>query len=392
MSLRRIVCGVSGGVDSAVSAYLLKQKGYEVLGLFMKNWDEKDEKGHCTSDRDKEDAQFVCQHIGIPFHEVNFVKEYWNDVFSPFLREYQTGLVPNPDIVCNRHIKFGVFQNYALSEFSADAIATGHYARTSVGENLIGGDSCQDVKLLKAKDRWKDQSYFLSQISQKALRRALFPLGDLKKSEVKKIASKIGLTRIASKKESMGICFIGKRKKFSSFMEEYVEPKPGNIIHVETGEVVGTHQGIHNYSEGQRLTHVNHGRFGKCFIVEKNGTTQDIVVAPGTNHPALFCQEFYATVPMWIHSEPPGFSEGGSCQLQCQFQRKWGALPCTVTRCGENQVRVSLRSPQRCITPGQYAVFYSGEECLGSGVITTKGPSLYDIELDSKVKVQQEVS
>ncbi|XP_062617718.1 mitochondrial tRNA-specific 2-thiouridylase 1-like isoform X1 [Saccostrea cucullata] len=390
-SLKRVVCGVSGGVDSAVSAYVLKQKGYEVIGLFMKNWDEKDESGQCSSDRDKDDAKFVCQHIGIPFHEVNFVKEYWNDVFSPFLKEYQTGSVPNPDIVCNRLIKFGVFLRYAQTQFSADAVATGHYARTSVGENLLSGESNHGVKLLKAVDSWKDQTYFLSQIPQKALQRALFPLGGLLKSEVKQIASEIGLQKIARKKESMGICFVGKRK-FPSFIGEYIEPKPGNIINVETGEVVGTHHGIHHYTLGQKLIHVNHGRFGKCFIVDKDRITQDVIIAPGTNHPALFNQEFYTTLPYWIHQEPDGFSEGRSCVLECRFQRTYVPVTCIVTRCDKDQVRVTLNEPMRAITPGQYAVFYHGEECLGSGVINTRGPSVYELQQNKERKQNIKVS
>lgn len=385
--LRRVVCGVSGGVDSAVSAYILKQKGYEVIGVFMKNWDEKDEVGQCLSDRDMEDAKFVCQHIGIPFQEVNFVKDYWNEVFSPFLKEYQNGNVPNPDIVCNRHIKFNVFQKYAMKQFSADAMATGHYARTSVGENLLLGDSSQGVRLLRAKDIWKDQTFFLSQISQQALRKVLFPLGELKKSEVKQIASEIGLQRIAKKKESMGICFVGKRD-FPSFIGQYLEPKPGNIIHVETGEVVGTHQGIHHYTLGQKLIHVNHGRFGKCYIVDKNNITQDIIIAPGTNHPSLFNQEFFAKVPSWICEEPPGFSDGRVCRLQCRIQRIEASIPCTVSRCGEDQVIVTLEEPLRAITPGQYGVFYDGEECLGSGVITRRGPSLYELQQEKRTAQQ----
>ncbi|XP_048740130.2 mitochondrial tRNA-specific 2-thiouridylase 1-like isoform X2 [Ostrea edulis] len=307
---------------------------------------------------------------------------------GPFLKDYQSGSVPNPDIVCNRQIKFGVFLRHALKQFSADAIATGHYARTSVGENLQYKDSNIGVKLLKARDSWKDQTFFLSQIPQSALQRVLFPLGDLLKSEVKHIASEVGLQRIARKRESMGICFVGKRK-FPTFIGEYIEPRPGNVIHVETGEVVGDHQGIHHYTLGQRIIHVNHGRFGKCFIVDKNNLTQDIIIAPGTNHPALFNEEFYTTLPNWINKEPTGFSDSKNCDLECRFQRKVLPVPCIVNKCSGEQVRVTLSEPMRSITPGQYAVFYNGEECLGSGVITQKGPSLYDLQQGQKITHNQ---
>ncbi|KAL5014729.1 hypothetical protein ScPMuIL_008999 [Solemya velum] len=213
--VKKVVCGMSGGVDSSVAALLLKEKGYEVVGLFMKNWDIANEQGKCMVDDDRKDAEFVCKRIGIPFHEVNFVKEYWNEVFSSFVTDYESGLTPNPDILCNKFIKFSKFLTYAVDNLGADAIATGHYARTS-------GSPTEGIKLLKAVDSVKDQTFFLSQISQAALQKTIFPLGELTKDVVKHVACTAGLERIATKKESMGICFVGSRN-FHQFIAEGVQ-------------------------------------------------------------------------------------------------------------------------------------------------------------------------
>ncbi|XP_011528575.1 mitochondrial tRNA-specific 2-thiouridylase 1 isoform X2 [Homo sapiens] len=256
-ALRHVVCALSGGVDSAVAALLLRRRGYQVTGVFMKNWDSLDEHGVCTADKDCEDAYRVCQILDIPFHQVSYVKEYWNDVFSDFLNEYEKGRTPNPDIVCNKHIKFSCFFHYAVDNLGADAIATGHYARTSLEDEEVFEQKHvkkpeglfrnrfevrNAVKLLQAADSFKDQTFFLSQVSQDALRRTIFPLGGLTKEFVKKIAAENRLHHVLQKKESMGMCFIGKRN-FEHFLLQYLQPRPGHFISIEDNKVLGTHKG-----------------------------------------------------------------------------------------------------------------------------------------------------
>ncbi|XP_071453843.1 mitochondrial tRNA-specific 2-thiouridylase 1 isoform X2 [Hetaerina americana] len=274
-AVKRVISAVSGGIDSAVSTLLLKSKGYEVIGVYMQNWDVLDEKGVCSSQDDISDAEWICKKIGVPFHVVNFVKEYWLEVFSCLINDYESGLTPNPDIMCNRHIKFEAFYKHAIEELGGEAISTGHYARTTFGEYLQKFDSTEGVHLLKANDRKKDQTFFLSQISQNALQRSIFPLGCLDKSTVKKIAGEGNLTPLLKKKESMGICFIGSRN-FQEFISEYINTHPGNFIDIETAKIVGKHKGIHQWTIGQRC------RIGGCkepyFVIDKDSSTQDILV------------------------------------------------------------------------------------------------------------------
>uniref|UniRef100_A0A8D1DCV8 Mitochondrial tRNA-specific 2-thiouridylase 1 n=1 Tax=Sus scrofa TaxID=9823 RepID=A0A8D1DCV8_PIG len=254
---RHVVCALSGGVDSAVAALLLRRRGYQVTGVFMKNWDLLDERGVCAADKDCEDAYRVCQILDLPFRQVSYVKEYWHDVFSDFLNEYEKGRTPNPDIICNKHIKFSCFFNYAVDNLGADAVATGHYARTSQEDEEVFRQKHirrpeglfrnrfevrSAVKLLQAADSFKDQTFFLSQVSQDALRRTLFPLGGLTKAFVKKIAAENRLHHVLQKKESMGICFVGKRN-FEDFILQYLQPRPGKFISIEDNKVLGTHKG-----------------------------------------------------------------------------------------------------------------------------------------------------
>ncbi|KAI5617799.1 mitochondrial tRNA-specific 2-thiouridylase 1 [Silurus asotus] len=256
--VRHVVCAMSGGVDSSVAALLLKRRGYQVTGVFMKNWDSLDEKGVCTSERDCEDAYKVCQMLDMPFHQVSYVKEYWHEVFSNLLGEYQKGRTPNPDIMCNKHIKFKHFYQYALNILEADAMATGHYARTSQEDEEVFQQSLKPaddflfrnhleirktVRLYQGADRLKDQTFFLSQITQDALRRTIFPLAGLTKEYVKKIAAEAGFHHVLKKKESMGICFIGERN-FEDFILQYLEPKPGHFVSIEDGKIMGKHKGI----------------------------------------------------------------------------------------------------------------------------------------------------
>ncbi|PVD24838.1 hypothetical protein C0Q70_15324 [Pomacea canaliculata] len=348
--LLRVVCGISGGVDSAVAALLLKRKGYDVVGLFMRNWDIPDETGQCCADGDFEDAVHVCEHLNIPLHEVSFVKEYWNHVFSEMLKDYQQGITPNPDILCNKYIKFDAFMKHALEQLEGHLIATGHYARSTMKGHC----------------------------------NTLFPLGDLTKTVVKQLAMEAGLEKIVMKKESMGICFIGSRR-FHKFIEEYVEPRPGNFIDIDTQKIVGTHKGVHYWTLGQRA--LIPGQKDAYFIVNKDASTRDILVAQGTDHPALFVQMFVTESPYWIHGPPPHLMQGQSVQVDFRFQHKHPLLPCTVCKSEGNGLEVTLPSPLRSITPGQYAVFYQGDECLGSSRIIWTGPSLHALKHIGRVNI-----
>ncbi|XP_069162359.1 mitochondrial tRNA-specific 2-thiouridylase 1 isoform X3 [Procambarus clarkii] len=341
----RVVLGMSGGVDSAVSALLLKRKGYEVIGVFMRNWDEKDEKGQCTGDVDAEDAEWVCRRLDIPFREVNFVKEYWNDVFMYMIEEYKAGFTPNPDIMCNKKIKFSPFLQYAKDNFNSEVIATGHYARTSYDDDLKNYDPKKGARLLQGIDRLKDQTFFLSQISQNSLQHTMFPLGDYNKDVVRKIAESANLDRVAKKRDSTGICFIGSRN-FQEFISQYIEDKPGNFIDLDSREVVGTHRGIHQWTVGQRC---NIGPFPQpYFVAEKHPEANNIYVN---------------TSPLV------------SCVLTPHTRNPWHHSPT------QNMV-VSLAHPLRAVTPGQYAVFYLGDECIGSARILRPGPSLYALNIN----------
>ncbi|XP_070559457.1 mitochondrial tRNA-specific 2-thiouridylase 1-like [Ptychodera flava] len=380
--LRHIVCGMSGGVDSSVAAFLLKRQGHRVTGLFMKNWDSLDETGVCQSDVDFEDAKYVCDKLHIPLYHVNFVQDYWHDVFANFLREYQTGTTPNPDILCNKHIKFDKFLNYAVEEFQADALATGHYARTDVGDDILyqrDAVANNGVKLLKGKDPLKDQTFFLSQISQKALQKTLFPLGDLTKAEVRDIAMSAGLEKIVKRKESMGICFIGNRK-FQRFIQEYVEPNPGYFISVEDGKVVGQHNGCHLFTIGQRAN--ISGQKHAWFVAGKDADAQTVCVAPNTYHPSLFCLTMVTGPLHWIHRVPEKLIYENKMQCMFRFQHihVHPLVKCTVTLNEKKQGIISLAEPLRAVTPGQFAVLYQGEECLGGARITSLGPSLYELD------------
>lgn len=385
---KKVICGISGGVDSAVSALILKIKGYDVEGLFMKNWDTANEHGVCMADVDREDAKFVCDHLGIPLHEVNFVKEYWNEVFSAFLKDLQQGKTPNPDVLCNKYIKFDAFYKHAIDTLGADAIATGHYVRTSAGFNLDDIDERKGVNLLKARDIRKCQTLFLSQISQEALRHSIFPVGDMLKQDVKQLAKEAGLEHIANRKESMGICFIGKRN-FHDFIEDYMEPRPGNFVHLETGKIVGKHKGIHNWTKGQRTLIPGLGG-GAMFVAEKDLTTNDIFVVQGTDHPALYTETLFTEEPHWINKPPRTLltEQMYDCEFRYQHLQLHNELiHCTLTLSGGNSLIVSLNRPVRAVCPGQYAVFYTGDVCLGSAKIRRSGPTLYTMGRREHMKI-----
>lgn len=390
---KHVVCAMSGGVDSSVAALLLKKRGYQVTGVFMKNWDSLDEKGVCTSEKDCEDAYRVCRQLDIPFHQVSYVKEFWHEVFSNLLKEYNKGMTPNPDIICNKYIKFKHFYQYAINTLGADAMATGHYARTSLEDEDVFQQKHipppqtlfrdrfeirNPVRLYQGADRFKDQTFFLSQVPQDALRQTIFPLAGLTKEFVKKMAAQAGFDHVLLKKESMGICFIGERK-FEDFILEYLEPRPGNFVSIETGKIMGEHKGWFTMTLGQRAR--IGGQRDAWFVVDKDVNTNDLFVAPTTHHPALFRDTLRTDRFHWIAEEPPAeLIRTKMMECHFRFMHQMPLTPCTVTLNMDGTVWIMTAQPLRALTPGQFAVLYKGDECLGSGKIRSLGPSEYTLQ------------
>ncbi len=344
---------MSGGVDSSVSAHLLKEAGYRVIGLFMKNWEETDDKGQCKASREYEDVVKVCDQIDIPHYTINFVEEYQTHVFSQFLTDIQAGLTPNPDILCNREIKFKVFLQKA-KELGAEYLATGHYCRTD-GQG----------HLLKGLDPDKDQSYFLHAVGPGALQSVLFPIGHLRKPEVRQIARKMGLAT-SEKKDSTGICFIGKRD-FKSFLSQYIGYKTG---HFETlsGTIVGTHDGAAYYTIGQRKGIGLGGEGEPWYVIGKDIARNVVLVERGENHPALSHSQLEAKELTWIAEPPPSFPY--RCKAKIRYRQS--DQDCIIQKINYNKATVIFDTPQRAITPGQSIVFYQDDLCLGGGIIQIK--------------------
>ncbi|MUV07420.1 tRNA 2-thiouridine(34) synthase MnmA [Planococcaceae bacterium Storch 2/2-2] len=350
----RVVVGMSGGVDSSVSALLLKEQGYDVIGVFMKNWDDTDETGFCTATEDYEDVIAVCEQIGIPYYSVNFEKEYWDNVFEYFLDEYRKGRTPNPDVMCNKEIKFKAFLDYAL-QLDADYVAMGHYAQVERREN--------GVAMLRGADHNKDQTYFLNQLTQEQLERTMFPLGHLQKSEVRAIAERAGLAT-AKKKDSTGICFIGERN-FKDFLGEYLPSQPGEMQTLD-GEVMGTHDGLMYYTLGQRHGLGIGGAGEPWFAIGKKLDENVLLVGQGFHHEALYSHELHAVDVNWM--TPRELPDTFTCTAKFRYRQPDTGV--TVTRDGDRAV-VVFDEPVRAITPGQAVVFYDGDECLGGGTIDT---------------------
>jgi tRNA-uridine 2-sulfurtransferase len=354
---KRVIVGMSGGVDSSVAAYLLKKEGYEVIGVFMKNWDDKNDDGVCTATEDFEDVKIVSNQLGIPYYSVNFEKEYWDNVFTYFMEELKLGRTPNPDVLCNSEIKFKAFIDFALS-LDADYVATGHYARV----NRENGE----VTLLRGKDSNKDQSYFLSQLTSEQLSRVIFPLGELTKDEVRKIAKEIGLYT-ANKKDSTGICFIGERN-FKSFLKNFLPAQPGEIRSIN-GEVLGQHDGLMYYTIGQRkgLGIGGKGTPEPWFVVDKDLENNVLIVAQGKDNPALFSNGIIATNLSFINGDnsPRSFT----CTAKFRYRQEDQKVRVHVRP--DNTALVEFEQPIKAVTPGQVAVFYDGDVCLGSGIIDT---------------------
>lgn len=370
---RRAAVAMSGGIDSAVSALLLKQQGYDCVGVFMKNWDNADESDShttCTVDRDRKDMQEICARLDIPVKEVNFVKEYWNDVFSPMLDSYKTGLqTPNPDVVCNRTIKFHHFREFVFDQLDVDVMATGHYARCVNGNNPL---------LLRGKDSLKDQSYFLSMTRGESFRNVIFPVGHLTKASVKEIAHKHlqGLA-VLNKPESMGLCFVGKRD-MGSFLGGYLTLTPGHFIDLDTGIVVGEHHGKELFTVGQGARIAGAGdryfvTFCEPSTIGNNHEPGDVFVVKGATHPKLFSRSLSldASQVSWLAgAPPPGLDKNGGAPLALSFKARYNQTvdPCEVHVQGDS-LQIVFGSPSRAITPGQVCALYDGDVVLGGGII-----------------------
>jgi tRNA-uridine 2-sulfurtransferase len=353
MTAERIIVGMSGGVDSSVAALRLLEAGHDVQGLFMSNWAE-DEEGYCQSAEDFQDAREVCDLLGIPLHRADFAREYREQVFAAFLAGYRAGITPNPDVLCNREIKFGRFLEHAV-RLGAARIATGHYARTD-GRG----------RLLRAADPGKDQTYFLHAVSREALRRTLFPLGDLHKREVRAIAKASGLPN-HDRKDSTGICFIGERP-FAEFLGRYVDDEAGEIEDPE-GRRLGRHQGLSRYTLGQRQGLRVGGIAGAgdapWYVAGKDPARNVLLVVQGQDHPLLFSDALTAAEPHWIEGAAPALP------LRCtaRTRHRQPDRPCRVEALADGRLGVRFEAPQRALTPGQFIVFYDGELCLGGATI-----------------------
>jgi len=358
---RKVILGLSGGVDSAVAAVLLLEAGADVEALHMTNWE--DEDGYCTSAADLQDARNVCAQLGIPLHHVNFAKQYRDRVFEYFLDEYRAGRTPNPDVLCNREIKFGVFRDYA-KRLGGQLLATGHYARTAIVD--------RQAVLLKAADLNKDQSYFLHAVTAEALAETVFPLGDLQKGEVRRIAREHGLA-VHDKKDSTGICFIGERP-FREFLSTYLPANPGPI-RTPDGREVGQHQGLMYYTLGQRQGLGIGGRQDSgdepWYVVDKDLEANELIVAQGETD-LLLSASIVATEPSWIGAAPAALVDGCDCSAKVRYRQN--DQNCTVRMNTDGSLRVTFDVPQRAMAPGQFVVFYQGERCLGGAVIDQINP------------------
>lgn len=354
---KKIVVGMSGGVDSSVTAYLLRSQGHDVHGVFMKNWQETDPEFPCSAAEDARDALGVCDNLGIELDAVDFSHEYWQRVFAYFLDEYRRGRTPNPDILCNKEIKFKAFLDHALAQ-GAEYIATGHYARI----REVDGH----YQLLKAKDSSKDQSYFLYTLGQSQLARSLFPVGELQKIDVRRIAAEQGFAN-AAKKDSTGICFIGERD-FNRFLSRYLPAQPGEIRTAD-GEYIGAHNGLMYYTLGQRkgigIGGVKEAAEMPWYVVDKDMASNTLIVAQGHDHPLLYSRGLLVSALHWVSGEAPGLP------LRCRAKSRYRQADqiCTLRHGDGNNYVLEFEQAQRAVTPGQSVVFYQGDICLGGGII-----------------------
>lgn len=359
MQNKKIIVGLSGGVDSAVAALLLKEQGHDVTGVFMQNWNARPDDPHCTAEQDLSDAKSVCDTLNIPFQVVNFSKAYWDHVFSHCLDEFHAGRTPNPDIWCNKEIKFKSFLNHALA-LGADFVATGHYARITKSNDLY--------HLMKAEDNNKDQSYFLYTLGQHELSHTLFPLAHLPKPEVRQLAKEAGLIN-HNKKDSTGICFIGERN-FKEFLQEFILTQPG-LIQTTEGQTVGKHDGLMFYTLGQRkgllIGGLNDHSEDAWYVVDKDVKNNTLIVGQGHNHPRLLSPSLSAIDLHWVCGKAP--TTPLHCFARTRYHQPDQACLIDVV---DNEAQVTFLQLQRAITPGQSVVFYLDDECLGGGIIAAK--------------------
>ena len=360
MTHQHIVVGLSGGVDSAIAAHLLQSAGHKVDAIFMKNWEEDDSEEYCSAAEDLEDAERVCEQLNIPLRTVNFSSEYWDHVFEYFLAEHKAGRTPNPDILCNTEIKFKAFLDFAV-ELGAEKIATGHYARIACENGYY--------QLLAAVDSTKDQSYFLHGLNQSQLSQSYFPLGELKKQQVRQLAQDLKLP-IFDKKDSTGICFIGERK-FQAFLGNYIDNKQGDIIDTE-GNILGNHQGVTFFTIGQRqglgIGGLPTASDDPWYVVDKNLQSNELIVAQGSNHPALFNSSLLINHIHWIDKKHTQSLDN----IQAKIRYRQSHQSCYAVEQQNNQWKLNFTEPQRAVTPGQYAVLYDGQHCLGGGIISQR--------------------
>ncbi|WP_371379612.1 tRNA 2-thiouridine(34) synthase MnmA [Thalassotalea aquiviva] len=353
---------MSGGVDSSVSAYLLKQQGYQVEGLFMKNWEEDDDAEYCAAAEDLKDAQAVCDKLGIELHTINFAAEYWDNVFEYFLEEYKAGRTPNPDIMCNKEIKFKAFLEFACEDLGADYIATGHYVQRREKDGKF--------EMLRGLDNNKDQSYFLYTLSHKQVGQTLFPVGNLEKPEVRAIAEREGLIT-HNKKDSTGICFIGERK-FKDFLGRYLPAQPGKIETTE-GNVIGEHSGLMYHTLGQRkglhIGGLKDAGEAPWYVVDKDMQRNVLIVGQGSDHPRLFSKGLFASQLHWVSREEIAIGESFNCTVKTRYRQQ--DVACRVTRIDQDNYQIMFEQQQSSVTPGQSVVFYLNEVCLGGGIIDT---------------------
>ncbi|HAW92006.1 MULTISPECIES: tRNA 2-thiouridine(34) synthase MnmA [unclassified Arsukibacterium] len=358
-SSKKVIVGMSGGVDSSVSAYLLIQQGYQVEGLFMKNWEEDDNDEYCAAAEDMYDAQQVCDKLGIPLHKINFAAEYWDNVFEYFLAEYRAGRTPNPDIMCNKEIKFKAFLEFAAEALAADFIATGHYVRRRQQNG--------HWQLLRGLDNNKDQSYFLYTLSEHHVGQTLFPIGELEKPAVRAIAEQQGLIT-HDKKDSTGICFIGERK-FKDFLQQYLPAQPGDIVSIDDEQVIGRHDGLMYHTLGQRkglkIGGLRDGADAPWYVVGKDLAQNRLLVAQGHDHPALLSRGLIANQLDWVDRQGP--EDTLRCTVKTRYRQS--DISCTLTPLADGQIKVVFDQPQKAVTPGQSAVFYLDDVCLGGGII-----------------------
>ncbi|GFD77340.1 tRNA-specific 2-thiouridylase MnmA [Tenacibaculum sp. KUL118] len=355
---KKVIVGMSGGVDSSVSAYLLQQQGYQVEGLFMKNWEEDDNDEYCAAAEDLKDAQAVADKLGIELHTINFAAEYWDNVFEYFLEEYKAGRTPNPDIMCNKEIKFKAFLEFAAEDLGADYIATGHYVR----RREVDGK----WQMLRGLDNNKDQSYFLYTLGEEHVAKTLFPVGDIEKPLVRKIAEEQGLIT-HDKKDSTGICFIGERK-FKDFLARYLPAQPG-VIETAEGEEIGQHEGLMYHTLGQRKgLHIGGmAKYGDepWYVVDKDVARNVLIVGQGADHPRLYSNGLIAKQLHWVDRKT--ITEPMRAVVKTRYRQ--ADIPCTITPTDSDTIEVMFDEPQKAVTPGQSAVFYIDEVCLGGGII-----------------------